>query len=255
MNQLPFEQQILLALQAVAIVALCIRFWRTGLYRVYGTFSLYLVVLLLQLLTLSLLPPDSSLYLPLWMTSEGGIVCLYALVVLELYSLLLRDLPGIASAARRYTKISLAIAVFGSLLLLLLEKAPAHISQYFLVCDRVVIFSLLVFVLSSVGFLVYYPVPVNRNAVSYSIGFSIYLTAKAVSLLVGDLHYMSWIRPANSLLIGASTGCLLFWLFTLNKQGENKTVVVGHQWDPSDEKRLLSQLQHINDSLLRIGKK
>jgi hypothetical protein len=32
-------------------------------------------------------------------------------------------------------------------------------------------------------------------------------------------------------------------------------VVVGHQWNPGDEQRLLAQLEAINSSLLRSGRK
>jgi hypothetical protein len=48
---------------------------------------------------------------------------------------------------------------------------------------------------------------------------------------------------------------LALWLFGLNRQGETKSVVVGHQWNPSDERRLLSQLEAINASLLRSARK
>ena len=37
--------------------------------------------------------------------------------------------------------------------------------------------------------------------------------------------------------------------------GEIKRVVVGHQWNPGDEQRLLAQLDAINASLLRSGRK
>jgi hypothetical protein len=49
--------------------------------------------------------------------------------------------------------------------------------------------------------------------------------------------------------------CQLFWLFALGRQGEQKRVVVGHHWKPSDEQRLLGQLEAINASLLRSRKK
>ena len=176
-------------------------------------------------------------------------------MVLELYTNILRDLPGIASVARRYIKTALALAVFISLMLVGIEREPSTVPQYFLVCDRVVISSLVFFILSALMFLVYYPVPLSRNVVIYSLGLAPYLLIKAATFFVDNLRYYSWYREVNIVMVGASTGCLLFWLFALNKQGETKAIVVGHQWNPSDERRLLSQLQHINDSLLRVAKK
>jgi hypothetical protein len=55
--------------------------------------------------------------------------------------------------------------------------------------------------------------------------------------------------------MGVYVTCLLFWLFALNRRGESRTLVVGHQWNPGDEQRLLAQLEAINDSLLRSGRK
>ena len=45
--------------------------------------------------------------------------------------------------------------------------------------------------------------------------------------------------------------CLTFWIMLLNREGETKRVVVGHQWNPAAEQRLRAQLDAINASLLR----
>jgi hypothetical protein len=256
MNGLPFEQQLLLALQTVTLVGLCLRLWWTGLHRTYPYLFGYLLLALIQTAILSFLPLQSAMYLYVWMATEGLIVCFYALVVLETYSNVLSDMAGIASVARRYIRLTLGLAVLVSLLLVGMEHTPATLVQYFLVCDRAIISSLLVFVLAFLVFLVYYPIPLNRNVVIYSIGFAVYLLLKAAALLANNyMRFQQWSRQINSVFVGASVACLLFWLFKLNQMGETKTVVVGHQWNPRDEQRLITQLQAINESLLRAPKK
>ena len=255
MNRLPLEQQFLIALQAAALAGLCFRVWKNGLYRVYRYLFGYLLLALLQIPILSFLSLRGTAYLYAWMACEALVIAFYALVVLETYNLILRDLPGIASAARRYIKAALAAAASISLLLVGLERTPATLPQYFLVCDRTITSTLLVFVLSLSVFLAYYPIPLNRNTVIYSVGFAVYLLAKTVVLLVGDLRYYWWAREVNTLLVGVCAGCLIFWLFTLSRDGEAKTVLVRHQWDADDERRILAKLQDMNQSLLRAAKK
>ncbi len=255
MTGLPFEQQFLLGLQAVALVSLCLRLWTTGLYRRYAAFFSFLLLEFTQVAILPFLAPNRIAYRNTWMVTEGLIVGACALVVLETYTSIFRDFAGIASVARRYIKISLGAAVFVSLVLVSLEKTPSTIPQYFLVCDRVTVSSLLFLVLSALVFLVYYPIPLNRNAMLYSIGFTLYLLARSTAFFIANLKYSSWSRVAGEAPLAVSTACLLFWLFTLNQKGETKSVVVGHQWNPSNEKRLLSQLRQINESLLRVSKR
>jgi hypothetical protein len=254
MNGLPLEQQFFVALQAATLFGLIVRIWWTGLYRVYRYFFCYLFVALLQT-AVPFFPLHSKAYLYMFLASEALVVTFYALVVLETYDLVLRNLTGIASAARRYIKVAIVCAVSASLLPLGLEKKPATVPQYFAICERAILSSLLAFVLLSVIFLVYYPVPLNRNALNYSTGFAVYLVAKTVTLFVNNIRYYSWYRQINSILVAVSSACLIFWLFTLSREGEKKTVVVGHRWNMEDEKRILSRLRAINDSLLRTAKK
>src|SRR5205807_64745 len=116
----------------------------------------------LQTLLLPFLPYDSASYRYSWLITQALLTCFCALIVLELYTLVLRDLTGIASASRRYLKICLGIAIVGSLLLLLVEQTPHGITNIFVTMERALFTSLLIFVLLLTGFLAYYPIPINR---------------------------------------------------------------------------------------------
>src|SRR5437016_9808025 len=124
MHRLPIEQIVLLILQTSILLGLVFRVWRTGLFRMYPCFFGYLLMACLQTLLLPFLPYDSASYRYSWLITQALLTCFCALIVLELYTLVLRDLTGIASASRRYLKICLGIAIVGSLLLLLVEQTP-----------------------------------------------------------------------------------------------------------------------------------
>jgi hypothetical protein len=250
MRRLPPEQIVLLILQHSILAGLVVRVIVTGLFRTYPYFFGYLLVASLQALTLSFLSTSSPSYIYPWMISQALLTCFGVLVLLELYGLVLRDLTGIASTAQRYLKICLGFAILGSLLLLLLEHTPHNKVNAFLVIDRALVTSMLIFVLLLSAFLVYYPIPINRNLVAYSIGYAVYFLAKATGLLVVNISY-AWARQFNFVVVAASTTSMLFWLVRLRREGEEKKMIIGHRWDRENQDQLLAQLKAINESLLR----
>ena len=178
------------------------------------------------------------------------IVCAHVLVVLELCKVLLLDLPGITTVARRYIKWTMAVAIAGSLVLLRVERAPVSVIGYFFTCERSIVSSLVIFVLLTMLFMVYYPVPLNRNVIAYSIGYTVYFLTKASAIFLRNLT-PTWYREASIVLLIISTACLIFWLFTLSRRGETRAMVVGPQWSPETEEQLLSKLRAINAGLVR----
>ncbi len=253
MYQLPIEQQVLALVQIAVLLALCSKLWWNGLYKTYGFFFSYLVLEFLQALIPVLVPLESRLYRDLFVVSQGLIVAFYALVVLELYSVILRNLEGIASVARRYIKITLVLAILVSLLPLRIEKTPNTLTGYLFIFERPILSSLVVFVLLISAFLVYYPVPLGRNVIVYLSGYAVYFVTIVTMVFINNLGYF-WNRQKGNVDMGISVLCLTFWLLALSRKGEGKRVVVGHHWNPGDEQRLLAQLEAINASLLRSRK-
>ncbi len=254
MHRFPFEQQFLLVLQTAATIALCVRFLWTGLYRVYVYFFVYLLLLVVQTVVLGLVPYHTNAYRDAFLATEGSIACSYALIVLELYSIVLQNLAGIASASRRYIKIALGLAIALSALLLAFEKTPGSRVARFLIFERVTVSSLVAFVVLISLFLLYYPIHLSRNVIVYSIGYAFYFLMKAAALFIGNVNNQ-WMREFDNLRIVAATLCLLFWTVMLNRQGEKGTMTLGHYWQPEEEARVLSRLEDINSTLLRSGRK
>jgi len=255
MDRLHLEEQFLLVLETLSFVALCVRLIWNGLFRIYPYFFSYLVLSLAQVVALPLFPLQSHNYVKFWMFSEALTMSAYALMVLETYGVILRGLPGISSVARGFLKVAIGSAAMVSLLLLGVGVKPAQVSDYFVTCERVIITSLLLLVLFSITFLAYYPVPLNRNVIYYSVGFAAYLLVKAVILFIENLRYYWWYREVTNLLLAACCTCLMFWLFTLSRKGEDMTVSLAHEWSPEAEKRILTSLKSINEELLRPQRK
>jgi len=254
MHQLPIEQQILLVVQIVLLLALQVRLWRDGLYKIYVYFFAYLLMELVQALVPVLVPFTGRIYRDSYVVSQVVVICLCALVVLELYAIIFHGLPGIGRVARRYITVALALAVLISLLPLLLEKTPDTLTGYLFVFQRPIVSTLLLCILLIMGFLVYYPVPLGRNVLVYLLGYAVFFIANATTIFIRNLGFY-WTRPISDVNIVVYVICLAFWLFALNRAGEAKSVVVGHQWNPADEQRLMAQLNAINASLLRSGRK
>jgi len=243
----------LLALEAFALVAVIIRLLVSGLFRIYPFFFWYLVTQGVQMAIPLFLSNTSTRYLYVYLITEGIITCLYALVILELYSLVLKGHAGIASAAKRYVRRGLAFAILLSVLILQAERVPSLLRDRFFIVERTMVSSILFFVLAITAFLVYYPVRLNRNTIYYSIGYSIYFTSKAIILFILNTG-RSWYAPLETVLLIVVTGCLLFWALFLSRKGEERGGVIGHRWAPADETRLLQQLEAINQSLIHARK-
>src|SRR5581483_5260494 len=256
MDQFPFEQKVLVILQLAALATLCVKLRQNGLYRIYNFFYIYLLLEVTQGVALSFVVPfNSLLYRDVYVVSEIVVLCSYVFVVLELYSIILRDLEGIASIAKRYIKITMAFAIGLSLLPLKIEKTPTALTDYLFLFERPLMSSLFVFILLLAAFLVYYPIPIGRNVTIYLIGYAVFFMGQTVSIL----FFNNLGRVSNRWLSGAmmsiSVLCLIFWNLGLSLRGEQKLVVTGYHWGPDQERKLLAQLEAINASLLRSSKK
>lgn len=263
MYGLQIYQKVLLVLQILAVIGLLARMFASGLHRVYRYFFLYLLVLGVQLAIPFLIRERTDTYAYFFLATEGLIVCFYALIVLELYSLVLRDLHGIARIAKSYVQIAIAAAIVVSLILLALEPIRNPASHkfdsdlvHFYNFERAIVYSLVFFVVLITAFLVYYPIPLSRNVIYYSIGYGFYFTTKALAIFL-QYYGPEWARIPSLTAVTASTACLIFWACFLTEQGQAKTMVLAHKtrkWDAEDEQRLLRQLDAINASLLRARK-
>jgi len=115
-----------------------------------------------------------------------------------------------------------------------------------------VVLSLAVFILFITGFLTYYPAPLHRNAVVYSIGYAVYFLSKTALLFLNNAQNSAWMRACSAAAMALSTFTLLFWAVFLNRAGERRTTVVGHRWGTAaTQQEVLKRLNDLNDALAR----
>lgn len=237
--------------QFLLIPAVVLRIWAAGIQRTYPLFTAYLIVSFGQLLVLSNIRYSSRAYGYAYVFSELLVVSFYVLVVLELYSKVLEPLSGVASLARQYAGGAICIAALVSVALLYFEPSGRNLVVQFLVFERVMIFSLVLFVLSIIGFLTYFPVSLNRNVIVYTTGYAVFFLAKAASFFARNIHALDY-RLVDQIHLAVNDLCLLFWALYLNRAGEFIKMTIGHWTNPRDEQRVMQQLDAINRTLARL---
>ncbi len=255
MTALPRYEQILLFLNIGVPLILLLRIFGLRLATTYPALTAYVFTEML----VAVLPVALQLNVTRWpyayfyMTSEVLGIVLYMVMVLELYGSILRDLTGIASAARRYLYICLTGSIVGSVLLLAAERQPRYVLERFYALDRVLVSSVALFVLFITAFLVWFPLRVPRNAVIYLIGYALFMVPRALALLVQNSGHF-W-RIGGVVAMFAEPLALSLWAITLSRAGETRYVSIARHWSEGDKVRIMSELTAINGVLVRTARR
>jgi hypothetical protein len=259
MRGLPVVESLLWAAVIACHAVLVARLLILRLHLRYKWFFCYLVIRLARSLLLASLNHFRNVYGWTYVLSEPLIWVLYVLVVLELYTLVLKDYPGIRSLSRWVLIFGLAASTILSVLSLVVDLSGAPprypILLYVSVMERGVVTSLVFFLLLITGFLVWYPVSLCRNVVAYYLGYAVAFLASSLALLVRNVAGHTVTRPLSTALQAVELACLVFWIAALNRRGESVPTVLGHRWRPEEEEHLVGQLDAINQSLLKAARK
>ena len=242
-----------------ANLSAAIRFVQSGLHRRYPVFTVFLIVQFISSALIQLYKPSSAGYFYVYVYTTPLIWILYVLIVRELYSLVLRDYPGIYSMMRwsMYGVVALAVCIsLLSVVVTFRQAAGAHskISYYYLI-ERGIVFALVLFIVSMLWFLSRYPVRLSRNILIHCFLYSALFLCDAALLLVQSLTLMRYTAMLNLALLTISAACFTGWAALFSKKGEGELVRVRHYQDSMDEDRLLSELNSINSTLLRAARR
>lgn len=246
-------------LSIVGYAILLVKLLWTRLAVVYKSFCIYLAVELTRSLVLLSLDINRSLYGWVWVATAPVVWLVYILVVLEVYSLVLRKYDGLATVSRWALKISLGVAIIISSLMLLPEVAAS--TRFYPVMlavtaiERIVVSSLVIFLLLVTGFVVYYRVSLARNTLVHVVLYTFYFLMIATALLYRDLTGHEATRLVSTLMMGGTIAALFGWLWLLTRAGESALAVARPRFAIDDEHRLLEQLNSINSALLRSARK
>jgi len=253
---------ILTILWGLSIVANGIVAWRLyqlDLHRVYRFFFAYLAFAAARSLTLFVLPSGvgGNTYAIIYFLTAPVLWLFYALVVLELYSLVLKNYAGIHSLGRWTLYGALVFSVAVSILALIPSAGsdPSRLLFWCLPVERGVVFSLVIFLLLILLFLAIYPVALCRNILVHSVVYTVFFLGISMMILVRNVVGHEVMHLLNTVVLLMDLGCYAVWIFFLTREGENRITTLRHNWTPSDEQRLIDQLNHINDTLMRAARK
>jgi len=240
-------------------LALLIRLGLSRLMRVYRWLTAYLLAYALAFLVTALIPIRSKLYGNIYMLAEITNVILSILVVRELVGLALTAHPGLAVFARKAVGVTMGLAallaVGGVTLDTNILPGQSRVMHRFFTAERSLDFTLLIVLLAISAFMLWYPVQLRRNIVFYIGGFAVFYLSRTFGLLMINLPPPASLKVITNVLLSCSAGCLIAWLFGLRRENEDTTTVVGHRWNPAAMERLSGQLDAINATLVRFGRR
>jgi len=231
-----------------------------GLYRRYRALFAYLVfrIFYTGALLFAFKDTRSAAYLWFFTLTEPAIWLFYVLVVIELYSLVLERHRGLYTLGRwvLYGGLSISLLISGLALVPELSGGARQASRlipYYLAIERGVDFSLLIFLLVILLWLTQYPVPLSRNVLVHSMVYTILFLSNTAGLLIRVILGYNLSTPVTTFALGIGAVCILMWLIFLTPKGEEVRVSLP-SFGPEHEKRILSQLEALNKTLLKVSR-
>ena len=254
---------LLFALQVAALLGFSLtvfKLFRVGLFKRYLFFSLLLIIRIVCLLAAMPIPKNSKAYFYYWMLEHPLFWTFYVLVVRELCGLILEKYTGLKTLGRWFMYGSVAVALTVSILSMFTGVNPniAARSSYgalglVISVDKGMTITLAVFLLVLTGLLSRYPVRLPRNVVVHAFLFTgLFLSDGLIKLWV-TMFGVETFEIANLVLTLLTALCAFAWFWLLSRKGEEVTTHVAHM-DSEREERLLSQLNYLNQTLIKSGK-
>ncbi len=229
--------------------------WRlhhNGLRRRFRTLFYYCLILTPRSAASLIFAADSSRYAWIWIITELATWVALVVMVAEVHSAIFERFPSLSRIGRRILQWGLAVSVAVTMGLTFAAAPPNDsfpILQALLLAQRVVLGSLVGFLLLQLMVLAVIRVPLKRNALVFSLVFFVYLLAKA--LLVFALQTVgpdSW-RVVSTAIEILSNLAILALAVGLRPGGEELTPTKHDAWDPARSTVLVRQLQELNDAL------
>jgi hypothetical protein len=199
-----------------------------------------------------------------WLIIQGISWLLSIWMVYALLRAILEKLPGILRFSRKVLRYAVPLALLISVLSTGPEYLASGASQLHnpldflvrvaIIMSRGVSTICVLVLLATLLFVLWFPVRMPRNLAVFSIGFSLYFTAKSFSFL----FYSFWSHENRMLVSNIVAAvfclCLMYWLLFLNRKGEFATVTMGHSWGREKQTGLIQDLEHLNAVLGRAAR-
>ncbi len=241
--------------------------WRliqAGLYKTYRYFFAYILFAAIRTAVLLPFPPNGfQTYYKIWVATQPVLWIFYVLVVAELYYLVLREYRGIYSLGRwfLYGAVSVAVLISALTVLPTVQSIPVDARRplplyYYAYIERGLVTSLAVILLLLMLLVAWFPVPLSKNLLTHCAVYSAYFFANNVAVLYWQVGTgRQTVKFSTAARLSVALICYLCWVFLLSRKGEERKTSLKLGRNPLEEKRLLGQLETLNQTLLRTARK
>jgi len=224
------------------------------LLRQYTALAFSLAVSLSRTALLIVIPFNTNRYAEVWMITAPVLWVAYVLVGWEIAGKIFESYRGLSILSRRslLALVSIttlvAIAVLGPELNFSRELYPWLL--LFSIVEKTLVLALSLFLLALCGFMAWYAMPVRRNLVYYALGYTLFLLGLSASLYLRNVFGASVTRWISTGALTILDCCLVAWMFTLTRTGDELKAAIGLPWHPSQQQHLTAQLAAMNSYLM-----
>jgi hypothetical protein len=155
-----------------------------------------------------------------------------------------------------YAALFLSISISSLLLLpkLSIARQASRWLGYYMMIERGLACSLLIFLFVILIFLTRYPVPLSRNVIVHCGVYTVFFLTATLAMLLRTLFGFDIARSVNVGISGVNALCAVAWFFCLTPYGEARRVSLP-KFDPEHEERILHKLNALNRTVLKAAKK
>lgn len=240
-------------LQCLGFAVLAAHLFRTGLADTFRPFTILCLFEPIRVAASAWIPRNTDSYAHFYFVTQPVIWTIYIWMTLEVFRGALGSYRALYTLSRQALTGCMVVALLVATATLGLDfrrpGSPYPILELFLLVERTVAVSLLVFVFALMALLTWFPVPLNRNSLAHAVVFTFFFSAKTAMLFSRNLFGPAFTRTGNMLLLAAILISLLLWRILLVRAGSASMVHSGVSRDPETEARLMAQLEDLNQTL------
>jgi hypothetical protein len=212
------------------------RLYSLDLHKTYRYFFASMALSVARTAVLFAFSPGDEIYYQVWAATQPLVwLFFFSAVTVSVLISGLTILPGLANEANLPAR---------SLLL-----------YYYGFIERGLITSLAIFLLLLLAFVAWFGIPLSSNLLKHCAFYSGYFFASNVIQLYWHTQVARTGNIASALKLSVAFVCLMCWVFFLSRRGEDRTASLRLGRNAVAEKKLLTQLENFNATLLRSARK
>jgi hypothetical protein len=204
-------------------------------------------------------------YRPIWLVDRLAVWVFTIWTVALLLQSVLQNFPGILAMSRRVFRYAWLLAAAVGVASAFAEYSVSGIGTQYsslalalsvgIICERVIATVALLAILLIFAFLLWFPVRIPRNLAYLCSGFVVYFGTITFFFLARSFWSQDTVRLASTIVSVIGAACYIYWAIFINAAGESVPARLTIEWRPTDQARLLEQLEGINQSLLRAARR